>query len=667
MSNDLTFVLRIKDMLSGGMFQASRNSTGATNQMNRGMNSVAQSAKMATVSGTRSIATLERYLKLLERKRNISLDTTQFNQQIKRVQSEISRLSNSGAGGSGGSSMLGSVVGGNLIAGGVQKGLSNAKAFIEDSLNAAMDYQKNVKSFEVLTGNAQKGQQLAADLRNLKQTSIMGASVYKNAQTMMGFGIGSDEVVKDLRQIGDIAMGDVDRMQSLTLAFSQTRASGRLMGQDLLQYINAGFNPLSVMSERWKDFGFKQRQSVGQLKQLMEKGAISSGMVSKAFELATSQGGRFYKMMDAVGETSAGQLMKLKGNWAAFQIDMGNAMMPLANSFMQVANDVLHFLNIAKTVPETLMDERLEINTLVSSISQLNQGNLIRGNMIDTLVSKYPDLFGNISREKITNNELLNVLNSVNSAYEKRIQLAQFDYRIQNTKDEIGELQSLIIKAREQAGNYKPGMAGIATNNKYLGPIDRLHAENLGLKWKGGFNSSQGYLNFANAAQKLYDSKMFEMSTEQVRKDISSTIFSANDLMKDKKRQKELWGDSATQKAIELKNELGAYAAIRNNGNGAWTKEVLGYDFTNLKKLVGGGALPGGTNPQTFSGNIDNSKLSAGGVTQGGPKQINIYMQKEMFGSLSINSTNVKEGVGELEQLIKEGVYRVLYSLESEQ
>lgn len=657
-------------MLSGGMFQAGRNTNQTVTQMNRGMNSVAQSAKMASVNGTRSIATLERYLKMLERKRSISLDTSQFNRQIHRVQEEIARMKNSALDGGSKGGMLGSFVAGNLISGGVQQGLSYAKGFIEDSLSSAMDYQKNVKSFEVLTGNAQKGQQLAADLRNLKQTTIMGASVYKNAQTMMGFGIGGDEVVKDLRQIGDIAMGDVDRMQSLTLAFSQTRASGRLMGQDLLQYINAGFNPLSVMSERWKDFGFKQQKSVGQLKQMMEKGAISSGMVAKAFELATSQGGRFYKMMDSIGETSAGQLMKLKGNWAAFQIDMGNALMPLANNFMQAANDVLHFFNISKTVPETLMDERLEINTLVSSISQLNQGNQIRGNMIDTLVSKYPDLFGNISREKITNNELLGVLNNVNNAYEKRIQLAQFNYRIQGMKDETAQLQSLIIKAREQAGVYKTGVSGIFTNNKYLGPIDRLHAENLGLKWEGGFNSAQGYMNFAKAAEKLYNDKLGSLSTEMVRKDINSTIFSANDLLKDAKKQKDLWGNNAGQKAAELRKELGLYGAARNSGGGGWSQAVLNFNLSNIKKLIGTGATTGGGSgiQGMVTGNGTGADgLSAGGITHNGPKQINVYFQKEMFGSLSINTTNVKEGVGEIEKLIEEGIYRVLYSLESEQ
>ena len=74
-----------------------------------------------------------------------------------------------------------------------------------------------------------------------------------------------------LRAIGDISMGDTQKLQSLTLAFAQMSSTGKLMGQDLLQMINAGFNPLSVISE-------KTGKSIGVLKDEMSKGAISAKM-----------------------------------------------------------------------------------------------------------------------------------------------------------------------------------------------------------------------------------------------------------------------------------------------------------------------------------------------------------------------------------------------------
>lgn len=92
---------------------------------------------------------------------------------------------------------------------------------------------------------------------------------------MLGFGIESDKVMGYLKALGDISMGDSERFQSLALAFSQMSATGKLMGQDLLQMINAGFNPLKVISE-------ETGKSIGELKDEMSQGKISAEMVQKA-------------------------------------------------------------------------------------------------------------------------------------------------------------------------------------------------------------------------------------------------------------------------------------------------------------------------------------------------------------------------------------------------
>ena len=78
-----------------------------------------------------------------------------------------------------------------------------------------------------------------------------------------------------------------NKLSSLTLAFSQVQSTGRLMGQDLLQMIGQGFNPLQIISE-------KTGRSMADLKKDMENGAISADMVTEAFKIATSEGGRFF-------------------------------------------------------------------------------------------------------------------------------------------------------------------------------------------------------------------------------------------------------------------------------------------------------------------------------------------------------------------------------------
>jgi tape measure domain-containing protein len=122
-----------------------------------------------------------------------------------------------------------------------------------------------------------------------------------------------------------ISMGNAERMQSLALAFSQTTAAGRLMGQEVLQFVNAGFNPLQAISKL-------TGESMADLKRKMEEGKISVEMVGMAFDAATSKGGTFADMNERLAQTTAGPLSKLEGNIAAMQRNLGNAMKPMTDT-----------------------------------------------------------------------------------------------------------------------------------------------------------------------------------------------------------------------------------------------------------------------------------------------------------------------------------------------
>ena len=105
-----------------------------------------------------------------------------------------------------------------------------------------------------------------------KVTPYDKAGLLEAQRTMMSFGLSGEAAFSTLKQIGDIAMGDSQKMQSLALAFAQMSSTGKLTGQDLMQMINAGFNPLNEISKL-------TGKSVGELKEEMSKGAISANFV----------------------------------------------------------------------------------------------------------------------------------------------------------------------------------------------------------------------------------------------------------------------------------------------------------------------------------------------------------------------------------------------------
>lgn len=168
--------------------------------------------------------------------------------------------------------------------------------------------QTNIK-FEVLLGSTQKATAMLKDLNTYADaTPYENAGIIKGAETMLAFGIAHEKVMPNIKMLGDVAMGNQEKLSSLSLSFSQVQATGRLMGQDLNQMIGQGFNPLQIISE---NTGI----SMGVLKQKMEDGAISAGMVEEAFRLTTAEGGRYHNMAKLMAESAGGKFNTMMGTF----------------------------------------------------------------------------------------------------------------------------------------------------------------------------------------------------------------------------------------------------------------------------------------------------------------------------------------------------------------
>lgn len=160
-------------------------------------------------------------------------------------------------------------------------------------------------AYQTLLGSVEKGNTLFTEINKLADiTPYDNKTLLDSSRLMLGFGIAGEKIIPTLKMIGDVGAGNAEKMSLLSLAYSQVQSAGKLMGQDLLQFINAGFNPLQIISQ-------KTGESLGVLKDKMSKGAISADMVSQAFVWATSEGGLFYQMMEKQAAT-------LGGKWSTF-------------------------------------------------------------------------------------------------------------------------------------------------------------------------------------------------------------------------------------------------------------------------------------------------------------------------------------------------------------
>lgn len=197
---------------------------------------------------------------------------------------------------------------------------------------------------EVLTGSAESARDIIADMRSFAAATPFEMSHLQDAANMLlAFGANATEVMPTVRMLGDVAGGNADKLNRLALAFGQIQAAGRLTGQDLLQLINAGFNPLQEIS---RQTGI----SIGDLRDKMQEGAITFDMVRDAFMAVTSEGGRFHGMMDRMSETLSGRFGRLRESIAQLARNFGELLLPSMQAIVDKGLELTDWLKGLDTV-----------------------------------------------------------------------------------------------------------------------------------------------------------------------------------------------------------------------------------------------------------------------------------------------------------------------------
>lgn len=217
----------------------------------------------------------------------------------------------------------------NLAAGYI--GVYTAANLVGDSIRKSASIEKAAASYEVLTGSAEKAHDILSGVRDLASRGVSIDGLNQAARTMLGFNVAAQDIVPTLWQMAQITGGDRERLDRLSLAFAQTASAGRLMGEELNQMIDAGFNPLQEISRT-------TGVSMAQLKNDMRDGLITFDMVQGAFASATSEGGRFFGMLEASGNTTGGAMTRAAAAVELLEVELGDALAPVVRA---ISNDII--------------------------------------------------------------------------------------------------------------------------------------------------------------------------------------------------------------------------------------------------------------------------------------------------------------------------------------
>ena len=332
MANILEYTLTLKDFVSAKLQKIGINNDTMLEKFAE-LEKVQKKVSRGFAQMGTSVHTLQQKIALLKAERDLlpigSLSAIRkYNSEINKLEHSVSKLQT--LNGSKLKTWFSEAL--NSLPGLATNPLILAGAGIGMSIRKGMEadlQQANITT--LLRGDVEKAKALYAQLSDYGvKTPYDKAGLIEAQKTMMSFGLSSEFAFGKLKNIGDIAMGDAQKMQSLSLAFAQATSAGKLQGQDLMQMINAGFNPLQVISER-------TGESMAQLKERMSKGGISAQELAQAFEWATDKQGLFYQGAEKAGQTLSGKFNKMMDSITELALKVYEAINPVLSPLVDLA------------------------------------------------------------------------------------------------------------------------------------------------------------------------------------------------------------------------------------------------------------------------------------------------------------------------------------------
>lgn len=213
------------------------------------------------------------------------------------------------------------------------------------SLAAAAEQME--MQFDVLTG---KGRKVFADIESFAvRTSFSLESAGEAARNMLASGVSQPELIGTMRILGDLAMGDGERMKLLAKAYTDVLNKQKLQAQELRQFSENG---VGLVSELASMYG----KTAGEIMKMSEQGEIGFEDMRRALERLTGEGGRFNGMMEKMSQTTTGRFETLKENIAILTRTVADQFLPAINDVLKKVNEFLDLITASSDRWQTMKD-----------------------------------------------------------------------------------------------------------------------------------------------------------------------------------------------------------------------------------------------------------------------------------------------------------------------
>lgn len=198
----------------------------------------------------------------------------------------------------------------------------------KSALDSTGNFEQSRVAFETMLGSAEKAQTMLTQISQFaKETPFDLPGVVDASKQLLAYGFAQDDVLPTMRKLGDVAAGVSVPIGQLTAVYGQVRVAGKLMGQDLLQFTQAGVPLLDYLAQT-------MHKTAAQIKDDMAAGVGPTfNDVQTALEAMTTSGSKFGGLMAKQSGTFQGVMSNISDSFG--QIGRGALGMDTAGNIIK--------------------------------------------------------------------------------------------------------------------------------------------------------------------------------------------------------------------------------------------------------------------------------------------------------------------------------------------
>ena len=397
-----------------------------------------------------------------------------------------------------------------------------ASSKLAEVVKSGVDYNATMESyltnFKVMLGSEEAAATKLSEIRKMAASTPFSLDdLTSGTQTLLQFGIASDDTTGVLQRLGDISLGNAEKLQTLTRAYGKMSSAQKVTLENVNMMIDAGFNPLNQICDA-------TGESMSDLYKRISDGKVSFSELEAAVEAATSQGGQFYNGMLEASQTFSGRMSTLKDNVSALTGELTSGLFAALGELVVKLNEVvvsfldsdekmaqlketigiatavvaaagtafltykgyvaaataIEVIHTAATTAMTAAHKAAEAGATGLAVAQAGLNAVLKANPIGLVVAALAALAAGLVTAYKTSETFRNAVNSAFASVKKIAQNA-----IGTVVDWINELVAKIRGAAAALANLKNGVGAAqdAYNAAYNGYMDNYNKRKNAKQW----------------------------------------------------------------------------------------------------------------------------------------------------------------------------------------